>query len=219
MLLLLSFFPLFVFARVPFQDTFHAPALQPQTVRLKSIYYRPPSSYLQRYDVLTTAHEEENEALQVLSMYKPVSRPRGINQLRQLGDQGKLMRWPSIATYDTMAFDTVWGPVPDISHRPSVLALAIMTNNAYTSVNESNGPDWYELGPPWDVVSVCGSGSNMHKLAAAALTRVAHLHTELNLWLGFGWYPGTCLRQRRRFASHHLLQRHKCWSLHWGTHR
>lgn len=64
------------------------------------------------------------------------------------------MRWPSVATYDAMAFDTVWGPVPDISHRPTVLALAIMTNNAYTSVNESNGPDWYELGPPWDVVSV-----------------------------------------------------------------
>lgn len=160
MLLFLSLFPLYVFALVPFQDSFHAPVLQPQTVRLKSIYHRPPSSYLQRYNVLTTSTDKENEALQVLSRYKPVTRPRGIDQLRQLGDQGKLMRWPSVATYDAMAFDTVWGPVPDISHRPTVLALAIMTNNAYTSVNESNGPDWYELGPPWDVNSTFGWDSD-----------------------------------------------------------
>ncbi|KAI8149122.1 Alpha/Beta hydrolase protein [Fennellomyces sp. T-0311] len=35
-----------------------------------------------------------------------------------------------------------------------------MTNNAYTSVNESDGKDWYQLGPPWNVNSSFGWDSD-----------------------------------------------------------
>ncbi|PHZ08789.1 alpha/beta-hydrolase [Rhizopus microsporus ATCC 52813] len=40
--------------------------------------------------------------------------------------------------------------VPDVTHRPTVLALAQMTNNAYLDIN-LNETDWYDLGPTWRV--------------------------------------------------------------------
>lgn len=43
--------------------------------------------------------------------------------------------------------------VPDVTHRPTVLALAQMTNNAYLDIN-LNETDWYDLGPTWRVVSI-----------------------------------------------------------------
>ncbi|KAJ8655149.1 hypothetical protein O0I10_009184 [Lichtheimia ornata] len=41
------------------------------------------------------------------------------------------------------------GLLPDTKHRPTILALAMMTNNAYSPAD--NSTEWYDLGTPWNV--------------------------------------------------------------------
>lgn len=45
------------------------------------------------------------------------------------------------------------GLLPDTKHRPTILALAMMTNNAYSPAD--NSTEWYDLGTPWNVVCCC----------------------------------------------------------------
>lgn len=43
-----------------------------------------------------------------------------------------------------------YGLLPDVKHRQTVLALAQMTNNAYSDPDTRE--DWYDLGTKWNVV-------------------------------------------------------------------
>lgn len=138
------------------------PINQQQSLRLKGIYYRPPESrQVWHHEVpqpspssTTTVKEEEqhfDQDLKVLPMLNVIPRPKNTNErLRELYSQGRLMR---LSTSDTTEFESTWGLVPDVSHRPSILTLAIMTNNAYTSLNNTDSKYWYPLSPPWSVVS------------------------------------------------------------------
>ncbi|KAI9243916.1 Alpha/Beta hydrolase protein [Phascolomyces articulosus] len=138
------------------------PTHRPQSLRLKELYYRPPQSRQVWHHKVTPQspwaiqqqQQQEDVSFSVLpelSLFpRPVTTPP---RLRDLYNKGQLMR---LSRADTTLFESSWGLVPDVSHRPSILALAMMTNNAYTSVNQSDSKDWYPLGPPWNVNSSFG---------------------------------------------------------------
>ncbi|KAI9319165.1 Alpha/Beta hydrolase protein [Dichotomocladium elegans] len=58
---------------------------------------------------------------------------------------------PLLALSSEVTVEYEWkkGQLPDVTHRPSVLALAMMTNNAYNSAD--NATDWYDLGARWNL--------------------------------------------------------------------
>ncbi|KAI9495065.1 Alpha/Beta hydrolase protein [Zychaea mexicana] len=137
------------------QSPFHVFPSPTQSLQLKAIYHRPPESRtVWRQEVVYTTTASSIPNFPVSPVLRLISRPRNTNQqLRDLYNQGRLMR---LSAADMTEFESSWGLVPDVSHRPSILALAMMTNNAYTSLNKTDSTDWYPLGPPWNVNSTFG---------------------------------------------------------------
>lgn len=157
-----------LFLRIPLvaalqlQIPFFGPALQEQQhLQLKSIYYRTPESVVFRNAVGT---ESTDDPLTLKPVWQRIYRPRDTDKLLQMHEQGSLMRWPLLVNNGSFAAPSAggtnipgtyaWELVPDVTHRPSILSLAIMTNNAYTHVDKNDTSDWYPLDPSWNVVCV-----------------------------------------------------------------
>lgn len=130
--------------------------LDEQSLRLKAIYHHAPApGYLRRREVSSSeilSEDLDGSLLSVKPMISSIYRPRNSEQLRALKETGRRMRWTTILSNGPAEMESVYGLVPDVKDRPTVLALAIMTNNAYTSIDERESEDWYDLGPPWTVV-------------------------------------------------------------------
>jgi putative lipase involved disintegration of autophagic bodies len=71
------------------------------------------------------------------------------------GYQPKKIRWKRLGSLTAANMDIlkeqVDQPVPDVTSRSTLLSLAMMTNNAYSGID--NTTDWYDLGEPWHLVS------------------------------------------------------------------
>ena len=92
---------------------------------------------------------EEHSVTPVIGQFvRPSAHDTG--RLRQLRQAGQLVRWKTIAA-SSMGLESAVDFLPDVKDRPSVLALAMMTNNAYSGVD--NTTDWYDIGAPWQLVS------------------------------------------------------------------
>lgn len=125
------------------------PRAEEHSLQLKIIYQHGAQSRRMRYRNVTGPEVAANSAVSVQSKPSWIHRPQDTQRLKKQQEEGFLMRWP----WTPVSFESVWGLVPDVTHRPSVLALAMMTNNAYTPEEQKDGPDWYDLGPSWNVVS------------------------------------------------------------------
>ncbi|EPB90311.1 hypothetical protein HMPREF1544_02836 [Mucor circinelloides 1006PhL] len=79
-------------------------------------------------------------------MDKPIT--ADIEDLVSQREYGTFARWDN--RIRPMHLESTIGLVPDVTHRPSVLALAMMTNNAYLDINLNN-TEWYDLGAPWQL--------------------------------------------------------------------
>jgi lipase ATG15 len=69
--------------------------------------------------------------------------------------QPRKVRWKRLAELTALNTDILKEPVedyiPDVTSHSTVLALALMTSNAY--IEADNTTDWYDLGEPWQLVS------------------------------------------------------------------
>ncbi|KAI9493480.1 Alpha/Beta hydrolase protein [Zychaea mexicana] len=141
------------------------PATALHSFRLKSIYHHasdngPIPGLFRKLDILSASPENRNsqdetfeirtklgdtyrptypEAVYNLYKYDPVKRQRNQYTITAMDD-------PDEATID---FDWAPGSLPDVKHRATVLALAMMTSNAYSPAN--NDTDWYDIGAPWNL--------------------------------------------------------------------
>lgn len=147
-----------------------------QTFRLKSIYHHasvngPIPRLFRRLDITDTIQTQQ-EPLHISSTLHQYHRvtPHAKNYLIQQATssvlsnsnsnkttfsyQPRKIRWKSLNDISPLNKDIymepVWGLVPNITYRPSLLSLAIMTNNAYSDVD--NTTDWLDIGEPWNLV-------------------------------------------------------------------
>lgn len=129
------------------------------------------------------------------AIYRPVSLEYLYDMYRHQQHHGDraILTWTSTMDH-ALTFDyyLTHGMLPDISHKASVLALAMMARNAYHDKIDDRG-DWYDLGAPWNLVSwqhfYFGLG---FLLANPSLTKPFYL-VEWILWLGIRWHSRTCL--------------------------
>ncbi|CAO3624743.1 unnamed protein product [Cunninghamella echinulata] len=83
--------------------------------------------------------------------------------------------------------EPVWGLVPNITYRPSLLSLAIMTNNAYSDID--NTTDWLDIGEPWNLNSSFGwksDGIRGHVFGNEdnSVFVISYKGTSAGLWTG-----------------------------------
>jgi putative lipase involved disintegration of autophagic bodies len=83
--------------------------------------------------------------------------------------------------FETNSLESTIGVVPDITHRPSIMSLAMMTYNAYLDIN-INSTEWYDLGATWHLVRA-------DKEYITAYTNISRI--EYLLWLGVRWNKRT----------------------------
>ncbi|ORY94077.1 Alpha/Beta hydrolase protein [Syncephalastrum racemosum] len=161
------------------------PREEEHNLQLKIIYQHGLGSGRMRYRKVTHSEVAMTSALSLKSKASWIHRPQDTQRLKKQQEEGFLMRWP----LTPVSFESFWGLVPDVKHRPSVLALAMMTNNAYTPEEQKDGPDWYDLGPSWTVNSTFGwdgDGIRGHIFGNAdnSLLVVSIKGTSAGLWTG-----------------------------------
>ncbi|CDH57264.1 atg15p [Lichtheimia corymbifera JMRC:FSU:9682] len=87
------------------------------------------------------------------AIYRPVSLEYLYDMYRHQQHHGDraILTWTSTMDH-ALTFDyyLTHGMLPDISHKASVLALAMMARNAYHDKIDDRG-DWYDLGAPWNL--------------------------------------------------------------------
>lgn len=134
-----------------------------QTFKLKSVYHHasvsgPIPGLFRRLDVPPMHASSEQDIFQIrskLGTLQTAHDPRRMYELYKYdGAQGERLSVSSAVAKNTAFFNIQWKQdlMPDISHRPSVLALAKMTNNAY--YEKCNETGWYDLGTPWNLVTI-----------------------------------------------------------------
>lgn len=134
------------------------------TLKLKTIYHHasahgPIPNLFRKLDVRSdnsdgqiTVNQAQDATYSVQGTFSVMDRPiaADIDDLVSQREYGTFARWNNRAR--SMHLESTIGLVPDVTHRPSVLALAMMTNNAYLDINLNN-TEWYDLGSPWQLVS------------------------------------------------------------------
>ncbi|KAL0145769.1 Alpha/Beta hydrolase protein [Mucor lusitanicus] len=143
------------------------------TLKLKTIYHHasahgPIPNLFRKIDIDNTRSDisinQAQDATYTLQgtfsvMDKPIT--ADIQDLVSQRKYGTFARWNN--RIRPMHLESTIGLVPDVTHRPSVLALAMMTNNAYLDINLNN-TEWYDLGAPWQlliVVSIKGTSAGL----------------------------------------------------------
>lgn len=141
--------------QIPFLPS-HKPV---NTLKLKTIYHHasahgPIPNLFRKIDIqdneITVNHAQDTTyTLQgtFSVMDKPVA--ADIKELVSQREYGTFARWNN--RIRPMYLESTIGLVPDVTHRPSIMALAMMTNNAYLDINLNN-TEWYDLGAPWQLV-------------------------------------------------------------------
>ncbi|KAI8342821.1 Alpha/Beta hydrolase protein [Chlamydoabsidia padenii] len=154
----------------PFQGT-----TRPTSMTLKTIYHHsspngPIPRLFRRLDISNTILQQQQQVNPLSSQYIVSPIP---SQYERLGKQAKnyliqqasivhslnhqqqyqprKIRWKHLAELTVFNTDILKEPVedyiPDVTSRDTVLALALMTSNAY--IETDNTTDWYDLGVPW----------------------------------------------------------------------
>lgn len=163
----LAIMPLQAFhMQVPFYLDHHNVAERENTLKLKTIYHHAsangPIPKLFRkldLDTMATVNKEKEETYTIKSKLGHIDRPYVLGReelLRRIDDKDEdLTRWGTINNYQpyTTTMESTIGVLPDVRDRPSILSLAMMTNNAYLDINVNN-TEWYDLGAPWHLVKV-----------------------------------------------------------------
>ena len=132
---------------------------QHNTFTLQSVYHHASSSgpipgLFRKHSISKdtfndqgSLHQQQYD-IQSLSgtTYRPVS----------IGDVYSMYRhqrsWLHTSSPVHVEFKQDQGFLPDTKHRPTILSLAMMTNNAYSPADNSS--EWYDLGAPWNVVCI-----------------------------------------------------------------
>ena len=152
-------------------EILYSKSTKKDSFRLKSIYHHatdngPIPGLFRKLDIHETAEDkirffggqEHQTTFELQTKIGDTYRPSSLDNLY------KLYKYDSMSAqrhqYNMMAnqegevtIDFEWEPglLPDIKHRTTIISLAMMTNNAYTEVN--NETDWYDIGAPWNLVS------------------------------------------------------------------
>lgn len=85
------------------------------------------------------------------AIYRPVSSDYLYDMYQyQQNDDRAIMTWMSTMNHLTFDYYLTQGMLPDVSHKSSVLALAMMARNAYHDKIDDRG-DWYDLGAQWNL--------------------------------------------------------------------
>lgn len=123
------------------------------------------------------------------AIYRPVSSDYLYDMYQyQQNDDRAIMTWMSTMNHLTFDYYLTQGMLPDVSHKPSVLALAMMARNAYHDKIDDRG-DWYDLGAQWNLVSW------QHSILGYFVINISFYYVEWILWMGIRWHPRTCLWQ------------------------
>ncbi|GAN05005.1 conserved hypothetical protein [Mucor ambiguus] len=142
--------------QIPFLPS-HKPV---NTLKLKRIYHHasahgPIPNLFRKIDIHSTnnsitINQAQDATYSIQGTFSVMDRPiaADIQDLVSQREYGTFARWNS--RIRPMHLESTIGLVPDVTHRPSVLALAMMTNNAYLDINLNN-TEWYDLGAPWQL--------------------------------------------------------------------
>lgn len=167
LILLLSVVPIYSLnLQAPFFLNHHQLPEQQNTLRLKTIYHHasangPIPKLFRRLDIDQDSlhvNQQQSHVYNLKSKLSVMDRPIAADRNDLLFEinksKDKLVRWNTISQdqqYRAMNLESTIGVVPDITHRPSVLSLAMMTYNAYLDI-DLNNTEWYDLGAPWHLV-------------------------------------------------------------------
>lgn len=178
---------------------------QALTMTLHSVYHHsspsgPTPHLFRRLDIYNSQQQPSNDTLydisSIMDSSERLSQPAK-NYLIQQGSplstlsQGyrpKKIRWTRLRSITAANLDIlkeqVIQPVPDVTNRSTILSLAMMTNNAYSGID--NTTDWYDLGEPWKLVSKA-------LLIKERELNIAFVIVEYLVWVGFWWGSRSCL--------------------------
>jgi putative lipase involved disintegration of autophagic bodies len=135
------------------------PAVHPlafETVSLKSMYHHAPksdaapatNSRFYRLEVPPQVQQASTSKLSLKPVYGTAYRPSNMKELFELG-KSSLTRW------NYMQLGRQLNPtpyiLPNVSDHSSVLALGLMSYNAYYEVEKES--NWYDMGGKWKIVS------------------------------------------------------------------
>jgi lipase ATG15 len=136
------------------------------TLQLKSIYHHASAhGPIPRLFRKTNVNNEmfsmnEQQQFTLKSKYSVIHKPAEADITDLLAskdpEHGVYARWSNLNTMRAMYMESTIGKIPDVTDRPTVLTLAMMTNNAYLDINLNN-TEWYDLGEPWQLVKVSRS--------------------------------------------------------------
>lgn len=134
------------------------------TLTLKTIYHHaspsgPYPGLFRRLDMppatlLSTLDRYHLRPAAAVGQAYPITTKAGRHYLYDVYRYNGARRRLRAGVVNTFIQETTQVPLllPDVTHRPSVLQLAMMTNNAYSEV-DNNSTDWYDLGDPWKLVN------------------------------------------------------------------
>lgn len=153
--------------QIPFFLNHHKPILNREnTLTLKSIYHHASANgpipklfrktQVDTNETMMKVNQHQDATYILKSQLSTMERPVSSNTrelLYQLGNKqaNQYVRY-SNQDFTTNGLESTIGLVPDVTHRGSVTALAMMTYNAYLDIN-INSTEWYDLGAPWHLVS------------------------------------------------------------------
>ncbi|SAM04922.1 hypothetical protein [Absidia glauca] len=179
---------------------------QALTLTLHSVYHHsspsgPTPRLFRRLDIYNSQLRSSNDALYDISAVtdssERLSKPAKNHLIQQgsplstssQGYQPKKIRWKRLGSLTAANMDIlkeqVDQPVPDVTSRSTLLSLAMMTNNAYSGID--NTTDWYDLGEPWHLNTSFGwdsDGVRGHVFGNAndTLFVISYKGTSVDLW-------------------------------------
>jgi lipase ATG15 len=165
-LFILGFIPIQAFnIQVPFYLDHHKVAERENTLKLKTIYHHasangPIPKLFRKIDIDNNnfyINQQQEASYTLKSKLAKIDRPLSSNRQELLYNlQQRSNKEEFVRVTDTMTMmESTIDAVPDVTHRPSIMSLAMMTNNAYLDINLNN-TEWYDLGEPWHLVKVIG---------------------------------------------------------------
>lgn len=130
---------------------------QQHTFTLKSVYHHASSSgpipgLFRIHSIPNDTMNDQGSTIQqrydIQSLSGTTYRPVSMNDVFSMYRHQR--SWLHTSSPVHVEFKQDQGLLPNTKHRPTILALAMMTNNAYSPADNSS--EWYDLGTPWNVV-------------------------------------------------------------------
>ncbi|CDS08538.1 hypothetical protein LRAMOSA09899 [Lichtheimia ramosa] len=129
---------------------------QQHTFTLKSVYHHASSSgpipgLFRIHSIPNDTMNDQGSTIQqrydIQSLSGTTYRPVSMNDVFSMYRHQR--SWLHTSSPVHVEFKQDQGLLPNTKHRPTILALAMMTNNAYSPADNSS--EWYDLGTPWNV--------------------------------------------------------------------